>query len=81
MFPGRSVGGLYAGATAGGGIGASAGLDGAAGAEGAVGKSYAGASLGGVSKTVIKERFGGVPAASGGSYMNYYDCILVRDDC
>ncbi|CAG9762355.1 unnamed protein product [Ceutorhynchus assimilis] len=61
---GRSVGGLYAGATAGGGIGASAGLDGVAGADGSAGRSYAGASAGGVGRTVIKETYGAPPGAS-----------------
>ncbi|KAH1022252.1 hypothetical protein HUJ04_011676 [Dendroctonus ponderosae] len=58
---GRLLGGLYAGATA-GGVGASAGLGGMTGAGGSVGRSYAASSAGG-GRTVIKERFSSAPSA------------------
>lgn len=44
------MGGLYADATAGGGVGAGAGLAGTAGSEEVYGTSYAGSSAGGVYK-------------------------------
>nr|CAH7752288.1 unnamed protein product [Callosobruchus chinensis] len=58
---GRSAGGLYADATAGGGVSAGAGLAGQTGPEGSYGKSYAGASAG---RSVYKEKVvSSLPAA------------------
>lgn len=74
---GRALGGLYAGATAGGGVGAMAGLDGITGAEGSVGRSYAASSAGG--RSVIKERVSA--PSSGGRYLSYFDCILASNNC
>lgn len=48
------MGGLYADATAGGGVAAGAGLAGSAGNENSYGMSYAGSSVGGVYKEKTK---------------------------
>ncbi|XP_050306881.1 uncharacterized protein LOC126743710 [Anthonomus grandis grandis] len=77
---GQAVGGLFSGATTGGQVGAIAGLDGIVDADKSAGRSYAGVSAGRVGK-IVNERFRLPAVATGGRYLNYYDCILLSNNC